>query len=139
LKEEKEEEYLSPCFNMNTSTDIKAEPFNFSSDSHTYNDQHQNFKLGSNSIPPSTTNGTASMAPSPPTPRETPPAITPKRSHSSAPQLISDLLVARTDALASFNEISENNYQNKSLGRSREVLESMTCDCSYEHGQLSQS
>lgn len=59
-----------------------------------------------------------------------------KKARASAVQLISDLPVARQEALATFNELIENNYQYKSLGRSREVLESMTCDCLYEHGQF---
>jgi histone-lysine N-methyltransferase SETD2 len=52
----------------------------------------------------------------------------------TAVQLIGGLPIARQEALVSFNEISENNYQYKTLGRSRELLESMTCDCTYEHG-----
>lgn len=49
-------------------------------------------------------------------------------------QLIADLPIAREEALKTFNEIFDNNYQYKSLGRSREALESMMCDCTYEHG-----
>ena len=82
--------------------------------------------------PPSTMNGTRTPSASPP-----PTPVTNLRKPSSpGPQLIGDLPIARTDALSTFNEISANNYQNKSLGRSREVLESMTCDCVYEHGQF---
>ncbi|KAF9451333.1 hypothetical protein P691DRAFT_663480 [Macrolepiota fuliginosa MF-IS2] len=73
------------------------------------------------------TNGTTSKA-------STPPIKQPRKSPSNVPQLIGDLAVARQDALATFNEISDNNYQYKTLGRSRELLESMSCDCTYEHG-----
>jgi histone-lysine N-methyltransferase SETD2 len=73
------------------------------------------------------TNGTTSKA-------STPSFKPPKKPVVVAPQLIGDLPVAREDALRSFNEIPDNNYQYKTLGRSRELLESMTCDCTYEHG-----
>lgn len=90
----------------------------------------------------------ASRSPTPPTvtvkadttPRSnsaTPPITAPSKGSKKAAapvQLIGDLPVSRTEALASFNEISDNNYQFKSLGRSREILESMSCDCTYEHG-----
>jgi hypothetical protein len=64
-------------------------------------------------------------------------AKTLRKAVSAPPQLIGDLPVAREEALASFSEIQDNNYQNKSLGRSRELLESMTCECTYEHGSSS--
>lgn len=53
---------------------------------------------------------------------------------AGAVQLIGDLPIYRKDALATFKEIPCNNYQNKSIGRSKEMFESMTCDCAYEHG-----
>lgn len=53
---------------------------------------------------------------------------------AGAVQLIGDLPISRKDALATFKEIPCNNYQNKSIGRSKEMFESMTCDCAYEHG-----
>ncbi|KAF9468312.1 hypothetical protein BDZ94DRAFT_1154403 [Collybia nuda] len=81
--------------------------------------------------PPATASGTSSMTPTPPPP---PSATTSKKGQASSPQLIGDLPIARDEALATFTEIPENNYQYKTLGRSREALESMTCDCSYEHG-----
>ncbi|KAJ7270698.1 hypothetical protein B0H12DRAFT_1307104 [Mycena haematopus] len=49
-------------------------------------------------------------------------------------QLIGDLPVARTDALDTFNEIQSNNYQNKSIGLSREAMEGMSCECIYRRG-----
>ena len=64
----------------------------------------------------------------------TPPFKQPKKLTAITSQLIGDLPVARQEALASFTEIHDNNYQYKTLGRSRELLESMTCDCTYEHG-----
>ncbi|XP_006455768.1 hypothetical protein AGABI2DRAFT_76781 [Agaricus bisporus var. bisporus H97] len=73
------------------------------------------------------TNGTTSKS-------STPPPKQPKKHVPHVLQLISDLPVAREEALKSFNEIPDNNYQYKTLGRSRELMESMTCDCSYEHG-----
>lgn len=83
--------------------------------------------------PPSTKNGTPTKTSASPPPT---PVTNSRKPSSPGPQLIGDLPIARTDALSTFNEISANNYQNKSLGRSREVLESMTCDCLYEHGQF---
>ncbi|KAG7447390.1 SET domain-containing protein [Guyanagaster necrorhizus] len=66
-----------------------------------------------------------------------PPSLTPKSKKPlpSAPQLIGHLPVARTEALSSFTEMADNWYQYKSLGRSRELLESMICDCTYEPGE----
>ena len=81
--------------------------------------------------PSSMTDGTTSKSSTPPI------LLSSKHPRKAAPpavQLISDLPVARDSALGTFNEIFENNYQFKSLGRSREILESMTCDCTYEHG-----
>ena len=45
------------------------------------------------------------------------------------PQLISDLPMATEEAMKTFVEIRENHYQYSTLGRSREALESMTCEC----------
>jgi len=73
------------------------------------------------------TNDTTSKA-------STPPFKQPKKLTAIPSQFIGDLPVARQKALASFTEIHDNNYQYKTLGRSRELLESMTCDCTYEHG-----
>jgi histone-lysine N-methyltransferase SETD2 len=64
-------------------------------------------------------------------------AKTPRKAVAAPLQLIGDLPTARKEALASFSEIQANNYQNKSLGRSRELLESMTCECAYEPGSSS--
>ncbi|KAF7793530.1 hypothetical protein EIP86_004644 [Pleurotus ostreatoroseus] len=50
------------------------------------------------------------------------------------PLLIGDLPRAEENAMKTFIEIRENHYQYSTLGRSREALESMTCDCQYEHG-----
>nr|GAT56044.1 histone methyltransferase [Mycena chlorophos] len=65
----------------------------------------------------------------------TPPvASTSRSSKKKAPmpvQLIGDLPIARDAALATFTEIAANTYQNKSLGRSREALEGMSCECAF--------
>lgn len=50
------------------------------------------------------------------------------------PQLISHLPIARAAALETFSEIKENWYQYKSLGNSRELLESNACDCTFDPG-----
>jgi [histone H3]-lysine36 N-trimethyltransferase len=81
--------------------------------------------------PPSMTDGTTSKSLTPPL---LPSSKLPRKAASAAIQIISDLPVARESALDTFNEILDNNYQFKSLGRSGEILESMTCDCTYEHG-----
>lgn len=137
----KEEECPSTFVNMDVMTELKAEPLDASpSQSPTLNNDNEmspkKFKFyPTPTPPPSTTNGATSMRPSPPlTPLHTPSAANSKKLPTSGPQLIGDLPLARNEALASFREISENNYQYKTLGRSREALESMTCDCSYEHG-----
>ena len=53
------------------------------------------------------------------------------------PQLIGHLPRAEEEAMKTFVELPDNFYQYQTLGRSREALESMTCDCTYEPGQLS--
>ncbi|KAG6836961.1 hypothetical protein H0H93_000353 [Arthromyces matolae] len=113
---------------------VKAEDELSPSQSPTLNDDStpQKFKLSpSPTPPPSTTNGTASMSSTPP-----PFGVPPATSKKSAPvvQLIGDLPIAREEAIATFIEIDSNNYQYKSLGRSREALESMTCDCIFDPG-----
>jgi [histone H3]-lysine36 N-trimethyltransferase len=65
----------------------------------------------------------------PPVPGKRKPKPTP-----IGPQLIPDLHRAEEAAFATFTEINENHYQYGTLGRSREALESMICDCQYEHG-----
>ncbi|KAI0354309.1 SET domain-containing protein [Trametes cingulata] len=70
------------------------------------------------------------------TPSATPPI--PSKSKGKPPkapvQLIGHLPRAEEEALKTFTEIPENHYQYGTLGKSREALESMTCDCQYEHG-----
>lgn len=63
------------------------------------------------------------------------PPISSKSKIKAEPQLIGHLPRAEEDALRTFTEIPENHYQYNTLGRSREELESMTCDCQYELGQ----
>jgi histone-lysine N-methyltransferase SETD2 len=67
----------------------------------------------------------------------TPPPVSGKRKpkvESTGPQLIGHLPKSEKQARATFIEITENHYQYGTLGRSREALESMLCDCQYEHG-----
>ena len=45
------------------------------------------------------------------------------------PQLIGDLPISTEEAMKTFVQIEENHYQYSTLGRSREALESMTCEC----------
>ncbi|KAG6866333.1 hypothetical protein C0991_005800 [Blastosporella zonata] len=129
------QEPLSP---LSAPTGIKIEPKTEDepspSQSPTLNDELsplQKFKLSpSPTPPPSTTNGTASMSSTPPPVGI--PLTTSKKAQASAVQLIGDLCIAREAAIATFNEIEANSYQYKSLGRSREALESMTCDCTFD-------
>ncbi|KAK7045470.1 histone methyltransferase set2 [Paramarasmius palmivorus] len=72
--------------------------------------------------------GSSSKRPSPPAGASS----SSRKAVASAPQLIGHLPVAREEALASFTEMPDNWYQYKSLGRSRELLESMTCDCVFD-------
>jgi len=67
-----------------------------------------------------------SFSPSP-KPESTPPAQ--RKSLKKGRQLIGGLSVAREEAMRTFIEIQENQYQYSTLGRSREALESMTCEC----------
>jgi histone-lysine N-methyltransferase SETD2 len=62
-----------------------------------------------------------------PKPESTPPAS--KKPLKKGPQLIGNLPVATEEAMKTFLEIRENHYQYSTLGRSREALESMTCEC----------
>ncbi|KAI0742842.1 hypothetical protein C8Q80DRAFT_1107924 [Daedaleopsis nitida] len=57
------------------------------------------------------------------------------RPPKAPPQLIGHLPVATEDAMKTFTEIPGNHYQYSTLGKSREALESMTCDCQYEPGE----
>jgi histone-lysine N-methyltransferase SETD2 len=70
---------------------------------------------------------------------ETPTSGTPIRKNASskpAPQLIGHLPKAEEEARRTFGELDDNVYQYGTLGRSREALESMTCDCQYVPGQF---
>ncbi|KAA1474184.1 SET domain-containing protein [Dentipellis sp. KUC8613] len=51
---------------------------------------------------------------------------------NKGPQLIGYLPRAEEAAMKTFVEIRENHYQYQTLGRSREALESMTCECVYD-------
>lgn len=67
-------------------------------------------------------------------PMPTTPPVPPPRPKPAGPQLIDDLPVATEAALATFTELPNNHYQYNTLGRSREAMEGMTCDCEYVHG-----
>jgi hypothetical protein len=58
-----------------------------------------------------------------------------KDSSKPGPQLIGDLPLATDDALATFERLRDNHYQYATLGRSREAMEGMTCECQYRHGE----
>lgn len=128
---------LSPHNYSQMDVDIKSEQKHNVSSSPSQSpplDVPSNTRLSPTPTPPpqsvqddQSTNGTTSKA-------STPPLKQQKKSAPTPPQLVGDLPVARQGALESFNEIPDNNYQYKTLGRSRELLESMTCDCTYEHG-----
>ena len=68
-------------------------------------------------------------------PKPAPPVSSAKKPPAAAPQLISHLPRAEKEAMSVFTEIECNHYQYSTLGLSRELLESMTCDCQYDPGQ----
>lgn len=112
----KHEETASPSQSPTLVADIPAQKFKASC---------------SPTEPPTATDGTPSKSSTPSLPAA---PKTSRKAASPVVQLIGDLPIAREEAVRTFNEIYDNNYQYKTLGRSREVLESMTCDCTYEHG-----
>ena len=78
--------------------------------------------------PPTKSQPSASTSPSTsPKPESTPPAQ--RKPLKKGPQLIAHLPTAREEAMRTFVQIQENHYQYSTLGRSREALESMTCEC----------
>ncbi|KAH9954870.1 hypothetical protein BC827DRAFT_1365398 [Russula dissimulans] len=52
-----------------------------------------------------------------------------KKSLKKGRQLIGHLPIATEEAMRTFIQLQENQYQYSTLGRSREALESMTCEC----------
>jgi histone-lysine N-methyltransferase SETD2 len=52
----------------------------------------------------------------------------------SGPQFIGHLPRAEDTAMKTFIELSDNIYQYKTLGLSRQTEEGLTCDCSYKPG-----
>ncbi|KAF8626036.1 hypothetical protein AX15_005126 [Amanita polypyramis BW_CC] len=117
--------------------DMKLEPHTSPSQSPTSTEMSNGkTKLYPTPVPiTATPNGTKSETPSPPPPLQvTLSSGSVKKTSGSTVQLIGNLPVARDEALKIFSEISENNYQYRTLGRCKELLESMTCDCTYEHG-----
>ena len=90
-------------------------------------------KKSSSTSPPLEARSSSASKKSSPSP--TPAAANSRKPTNAAPQLIGHLPIAREEALQAFTEIQYNNYQTKALGRSKEMFESMTCDCAYEHGK----
>ena len=90
--------------------------------------------------PPETPSVKTEPSPPPPLKREKSGSSTPMPANGkpkrAAPQLIGGLPLMEEEARATFVELIENHYQYNTLGRSREALESMTCECVYEHGQF---
>jgi hypothetical protein len=78
--------------------------------------------LPTKSEPSRSTSASASPKPESATPA-------PRKPPKKGPQLIGELPIAREEAMKTFIEIQENQYQYSTLGRSREALESMTCEC----------
>ena len=66
-------------------------------------------------------------------PSATPP-VSSRGKPKTEPQLIGHLPRAEDAAMRNFVQLEQNHYQYGTLGRSREALESMTCECQYEHG-----
>lgn len=60
----------------------------------------------------------------------------PSSKSKSERALIGDLPRAEEAALKTFEALVDNHYQYSTLGRSREVLEGMACDCQFVPGQL---
>lgn len=88
-------------------------------------------------LPPETPSEPVKSESSPPPKREPSETSTPapnNRHRRTGPQLIGDLPLAEEEARTTFVEIGDNHYQYSTLGRSREALEGMTCDCQYEPG-----
>ncbi|EGO02917.1 hypothetical protein SERLA73DRAFT_47203 [Serpula lacrymans var. lacrymans S7.3] len=73
-------------------------------------------------------------SPTPKSDESTPAPLPDVKPKPTGPQLIGHLPRAEEDAMRTFTEIHENHYQYGTLGRSREALESMTCDCQFEPG-----
>lgn len=59
----------------------------------------------------------------------------PAKKEKPGPQLIGHLPRAEEEAMKTFIQLQDNFYQYQTLGRSREALESMTCDCVFTPGQ----
>jgi hypothetical protein len=78
-------------------------------------------------IPIKSEPSTSTSSSTSPKPESTPPAQ--RKPLKKGPQLIGNLPIAREEATRTFIEIQENQYQYSTLGRSREALESMTCEC----------
>lgn len=73
----------------------------------------------------------------PPQPSRSPSKGSTNGAKKPGPQLIGHLPRAEEEAMRVFEELKGNHYQYSTLGRSREALESMTCDCQFVPGTCS--
>ncbi|PFH46282.1 hypothetical protein AMATHDRAFT_8013 [Amanita thiersii Skay4041] len=128
---------LSPPPSVPMDVDVKVEVHPFSSlspPSPKVSNEAVKFSPNLSSHTSTMSNGSKSETPTPPPLQSSNSSCNLRKLSSNVPQLIGDLPVARHEARSTFNEISDNIYQYKTLGRYKELLESMNCDCVYEHG-----
>ena len=107
-------------------------------DSRTFMNDDDNYDQPKPEYPPLTlkseprTSSTSTSASASPRTGSTTPSVsvpTTKPLKKKGPQLIGELPIATEEAMKTFVQIEENHYQYSTLGRSREALESMTCEC----------
>jgi hypothetical protein len=69
----------------------------------------------------------------PATPQESKPALSRRRTQPEPVSriFIKDLPEAEQEALSTFSELRENDFQSKALGRSNQQEEMMICDCTF--------
>ncbi|KAK7055447.1 histone methyltransferase [Favolaschia claudopus] len=97
-------------------------------------DESKPLKRHDSSTPSTSAAASRSQSATPPPLSARTPSGGAKKKSKPPVQLIGDLPVARAEALDTFNELQDNVYQNKSIGRSREALEGMSCECTYRRG-----
>lgn len=93
----------------------------------------QDFRLGGPSRQDSP-NGSRSATPS--SSKAKPETPVPSGKSKPGPKLIGDLPRAEEAAMKTFEALEDNHYQYSTLGRSREVLEGMACDCQFVPGEF---
>ncbi|KAJ6578858.1 histone methyltransferase [Mycena vulgaris] len=114
-------------------SDTKAEPMSAKTEADDEAMPAPDDDSASSSASPSASD---SRSPTPPPITPSTPSLTTKKKTSPSAQLIGDLPIARDDALDTFDEIADNNYQNKGIGRSREATEDMRCECTFAGGEV---